>query len=76
MTRSIRHRAAIAFGLALFLSLASAGTSLALFNATATGSWSMAAGRIAVTQSGFPALGHTFSHAVPTATAQVTITNA
>jgi hypothetical protein len=76
MTRSIRHRAAIAFGLALFLVLASAGTSLALFNATATGSWTVAAGRIAVTQSGFPALGHTFTQAVPTATAQVTITNA
>ena len=75
MTRSIRHRAAIAFGLALFLVLASAGTSLALFNATATGSWTVAAGRIAVTQSGFPALGHTFSRAMPTATAQVTITN-
>lgn len=76
MTKSIRHRAAIAFGLALFLALASAGTSLALFNATATGSLAVTAGRIAVTQNGFPALGHTFTRAEPTVTAQVTITNA
>ncbi|GAB3035916.1 hypothetical protein GCM10027052_12470 [Parafrigoribacterium mesophilum] len=75
MTRPIRHRAAIALGLALFLVLAGTGTSLALFSAKATSSWTVTAGRIAVTQSGFPSLGHTFSQAAPTATGQVAVTN-
>lgn len=75
MTGTIRHRTAIAFGLALFLVLAGTGTSLALFNAKATGSWTVAAGRIGVTQSGFPSVGHTFSRTAPVATGQVTIAN-